>query len=415
MAQMLRLHRVGDVDAAQDLGGEARQPGDAEVGGFGQRVADAEAAVVRDAENVAGPGLLGEIALARQEEHRVLHRHRLAGARILQLHAAAETPRAHPHKGDAVAMLRVDIGLHLEDKAGDLVFFRLYDARLRRLRAGRRRQLGNAAQQLAHPEIVQRAAEKHRGHVPLAVGVEVEFRAQPTRHLDLLAQLLQRLRGQPPRQLRVVETGAADRVHYAVMHAALEQQERVLEQIVGAEKIAAHADRPTRRRHIQRQSLLDLVKQVERVTALAVELVDKGDDRHVAQPAHLEQLLGLLLDAARRVEHHDGAVDRGQRAIGVLAEILVAGRVEQIEDAAIMLEGHHRRADRDAALALDRHPVRAGAPALAAGLDLAGQLDRAAEQQQLFGQRRLAGIRVRDDRKGAPARDLVGETGHFSL
>jgi hypothetical protein len=38
-------------------------------------------------------------------------------------------------------------------------------------------------------------------------------------------------------------------------------------------------------------------QEVERVAALAVELVDKGDDRHVAQPADLEELPGLLLDA----------------------------------------------------------------------------------------------------------------------
>jgi hypothetical protein len=34
----------------------------------------------------------------------------------------------------------------------------------------------------------------------------------------------------------------------------------------------------------------------------------------------------------------------------------------------------------------------------------AGRADRAARQQQVFGQRRLAGVRVRDDREGAPAR-----------
>ncbi len=45
------------------------------------------------------------------------------------------------------------------------------------------------------------------------------------------------------------------------------------------------------------RDLLDLVQQVERVAALAVELVDEGDDRHVAQPADLEELTGLLLDA----------------------------------------------------------------------------------------------------------------------
>jgi hypothetical protein len=31
--------------------------------------------------------------------------------------------------------------------------------------------------------------------------------------------------------------------------------------------------------------------------ALAVELVEKGDDQHVAQPADLEELARLLLDA----------------------------------------------------------------------------------------------------------------------
>jgi hypothetical protein len=49
--------------------------------------------------------------------------------------------------------------------------------------------------------------------------------------------------------------------------------------------------------HVERQRLLDLVHQIERVAALAVELVDKGDDRHVVQPADLEELAGLLLDA----------------------------------------------------------------------------------------------------------------------
>ena len=37
----------------------------------------------------------------------------------------------------------------------------------------------------------------------------------------------------------------------------------------------------------------DLVEQLERVAALAVDLVDEGDDRHVAQAADLEQLARL--------------------------------------------------------------------------------------------------------------------------
>jgi hypothetical protein len=67
------------------------------------------------------------------------------------------------------------------------------------------------------------------------------------------------------------------------------------------------------------------------IAALAVDLVDEGDDRHVAQAADLEQLARLRLDALGGVEHHDGRVDRGQGAVGVFREVLVAGRVEQVE------------------------------------------------------------------------------------
>jgi hypothetical protein len=38
-------------------------------------------------------------------------------------------------------------------------------------------------------------------------------------------------------------------------------------------------------------------KRSNGVAALAVELVDEGQDRHVAQPAELEELAGLLLAA----------------------------------------------------------------------------------------------------------------------
>ena len=172
-------------------------------------------------------------------------------------------------------------------------------------------------------------------------------------------------------------------------------------------KRAAAADRPGQRRGVERQRLLDLVEQVERIARLAVHLVDEGDDRDVAQPADLEQLARARLDALGGVDHHDRGIDRGQRAIGVFGEVLVAGRVEQVEDAVGIFEGHHRGDDGNAALALDAHPVRTGLAAVGLGAHFAGELDRAAEQQQLFGERRLARVRVRDDREGAPARDRV--------
>src|SRR6185312_1203940 len=116
-SQMLRLHRVVEPDAAQDLRREIGDAGHTDLVTFGERVADAQGAMIGDAEDVARPRLLGEVALARQEEHRVLHAHEPAAPRMLQLHAAAEAAGAEAQEGDAVAVLRVDVGLHLEDES----------------------------------------------------------------------------------------------------------------------------------------------------------------------------------------------------------------------------------------------------------------------------------------------------------
>ena len=86
-----------------------------------------------------------------------------------------------------------------------------------------------------------------------------------------------------------------------------------------------------------------------------------------------------------RVDHHQRGIDRGQRAVGILGKILVARRVEQVDDAVAMLELHHRGGDRDTALLLHLHPVGSRMPRGLAALDRAGELNRAAEQQQLFG------------------------------
>ena len=116
---------------------------------------------------------------------------------------------------------------------------------------------------------------------------------------------------------------------------ALDQPHLAGRDIVGADEVAALPDRPGHRRGIERQRLLDLVEQIERIAALAVHLVDEGDDRNVAQPADLEQLAGARLDALGGVDHHHRGIDRRQRAIGVFGKVLVARRVEQVEHAAL--------------------------------------------------------------------------------
>ena len=110
------------------------------------------------------------------------------------------------------------------------------------------------------------------------------------------------------------------------------------------------------------------------VLAHAIHLVDEGDDRDAAHPADLEQLDGLRLDPLDAVDQHDGGVGGGQRAVGVLGEVVVAGGVEQVHAPAGVFELQHAAGDRDAALAFDVHPVAGDGAAAALALDRAGQV-----------------------------------------
>ena len=82
---------------------------------------------------------------------------------------------------------------------------------------------------------------------------------------------------------------------------------------------------------------------------------------------------------------------------------------QQIDHVVTVEHLHYRAGDRDTALLFNLHPVAGGVTAGFARLDRAGDLDRAREQQQLFGQRGLAGVRVGDDGKGAAAAGFGGK------
>lgn len=104
-----------------------------------------------------------------------------------------------------------------------------------------------------------------------------------------------------------------------------------------------------------------------------------------ALAAYLEQLLRLRLDALGRVDQHDCAVRRRQRAVRILGEVLVAGRIENVHPMAVIVELHNARGHGDPSLLLDLHPVARGVPVGLAPFDRTGQANGSPEQQQLFG------------------------------
>ena len=167
--------------------------------------------------------------------------------------------------------------------------------------------------------------------------------------------------------------------------------------IVDTFEMRADVDRPAERTHTDFQLALQLVEDVERIAALAVELVDKDNNGSVAHTAHLHKLPRLLLHAFRHVDHNDYTVDSRKCAIRILREILVSGSVENVDFVIAIIEAHHGCRHRDAALFLYLHPVGRGRLFDFIGLHSPCHMDSASKEEKFFGQCCFTGIRVTDD------------------
>ena len=283
-------------------------------------------------------------------------------------------------------------------------------ARIARPRLRRRRELDQRLQERLEAEVRQGAAEEHRRLAAGAILAGIERRAGGADQI----QRLDKCAHADPSPISSRAAGSSQRRHVdrrpvLPLRLALVEQQRLALDVVDAAKRVGAADRPVHRRGRDAERALEIVEQLHRIARRVIELVDEREDRQTVALRHLEQLARLILDALRRVDHHHHAVGGDQRAIGVLAEILVARRVEQRHAAPLELELERGGRHRDAALLLERHPVGRGVPAGLAAAHGAGQLDRAGVQQQLLRQRRLAGVGMRDDRERPPSRDLALE------
>ena len=128
----------------------------------------------------------------------------------------------------------------------------------------------------------------------------------------------------------------------------------------------------------------------------------------------------MRLDAGIGVQHADGAVEHGQRALHLNSEVHVSGRVDNIEavfrglgGAAVFCAfpegGRSGGRDRDAAFLLLLHPVHGGR----AIMDFADLVRLACVEQDALGRRGLAGIDVRHDAEIAVAVERI-VAGHDS-
>ena len=271
-------------------------------------------------------------------------------------------------------------------------------------RRRRRREVDDRVEQVADAEVGQcRAGEHRRG-----------LAGQERRQVDVGADRVEQRRCRRSLLVHSAPSSSAARIGVDVLlrsdlraaGRAGEAGEHAGAAVDHAAQVAVRSDRPRGRRRAQIDLLLDLVEQFERLHAGPIELVEERDHRQVPRAAHLEQLQGLRFDALGRVEHHHHRVDGRQHAVGVLGEVAVAGRVEQVQLVVAVREVQRRRGDRDAALLLHVHPVGRRRPPALVRLDRAARRDRTGVQQELLGERGLARVGVADDRERAPARRL---------
>src|SRR5258705_404989 len=208
-------------------------------------------------------------------------------------------------------------------------------------------------EQVTDAKILEGTTEENRGHVAFAKSPGIKPLAGVAHQIELSSEccgIKFRTESDDFGERHLVQFAGGTCI-------AVEEADAAAFYVDCADEIASAPDRPSDRGSVERQRLLDLIDEVERVAALAIHLVDKGNDRNIAQPANLEELSRSWFDTLGCIDHHHGRVDRRERAIGVFREVLVAGGIEQIENMTVVFEGHHRRNNRNSALTFDGHPV----------------------------------------------------------
>ena len=147
---------------------------------------------------------------------------------------------------------------------------------------------------------------------------------------------------------------------------------------------------------------LDLLRVAVRVGRRQVDLVECGDDLEVVLEGEITVRERLGLYSLRGVDEEHHALAGCQAAGDLIAEVDMAGRVDQLEHVVPPPDTHVLRLDGDAAFALEVHRVEVLGTHLA-GIDREGQLEDAVRQG------RLPMVDMADD--GEIADDLRGDHG----
>ena len=177
-----------------------------------------------------------------------------------------------------------------------------------------------------------------------------------------------------------------ERLHVAVAHRRIEAREAAQRRGVDHRKIQllVGGAQPV-------EQIEGLIEHPARARLVAIDLVDDDDRPQAMLEGLLRDEAGLRHGTVHRIDQQQHAVDHGEHALDLAAEIGVARRVDDVD--AIVAPGDRGvlGENGDAALALQL--VRVHDPLL----HVLARIERAGLAQQLIDERGLAVIDVRDD------------------
>ena len=331
---------------------------------------------------------------------------------MMHRHALFEFAGADAHKGHAVAVRGVHVGLYFENEAAEIRAVGLHKHIACHAGRGRGGEGEKFFKKGLHSEVVHGAAEEHGSELAVRDFIHIKVVACGVKKVDLLLKtvviILAQLRGKG-----FVIYAAAYGIYLALaVIAAAEKLHGGALTVVNALEIAVGADGPVYGAGAYAEDIFYLLHEVEGVLAGAVHFVYEGKYRNTAQGAYLKELYGLLLNALGGIDEHDRAVGRHEGAVGILGEILVSGGVQNVYAVAFVVKGHDRAGDGYSALFFYFHPVADCMLFRAACLYGACHADGTAVKQQLFGESGFTGVRVRNDGKGAPSVYLLCKLRH---
>src|SRR5690625_1146602 len=137
------------------------------------------------------------------------------------------------------------------------------------------------------------------------------------------------------------------------------------------------------------EDVLDLFGIQIRIGSGKVDLVEARDDLEIVFEREITVRECLRLDTLGRVDQQDDPFTRGEGPADLIAEIDVAGCVDQVERMALPAEANRLQFDRDPTLTLEVHTVE---------ILIAHRafIDRASDLEQTIAERRLSMVDVGD-------------------